>query len=315
MGSMKKRKRKGLILLAIICLSSSVLVRICVQGERLYHKYNVPYHQSSLPFQKKALRIPLNGTIDITDGRMCSTDDCHDSLSPVDVKSYRRCYGRLVPVNYQWSSGGSASCRFITDPGREPIALASFPGSGNTWLRGLLQLATGVCTGSLYCDKDLAKNGFRGEGIASGSVLVAKTHRHNDATVRRRNVESHDVDKSFVKAVFILRNPFDALISERNRNVLMKNRNSNVTNSIHISVIGMEHFGSNVQWVEFVNSKIKQWKAMINYWLVEWTKPVLVVTYEQMKNNTFNQIKRILHFLEYQVNENGLEVKIRHGFK
>ena len=31
--------------------------------------------------------------------------------------------------------------------GRYPIALASFPGSGNTWLRGLLEKATGICTG------------------------------------------------------------------------------------------------------------------------------------------------------------------------
>lgn len=31
------------------------------------------------------------------------------------------------------------------DPPREPVALASFPGSGNTWLRYLLQQATGTC--------------------------------------------------------------------------------------------------------------------------------------------------------------------------
>ena len=27
------------------------------------------------------------------------------------------------------------------------MALASFPGSGNTWVRGLLETATGICTG------------------------------------------------------------------------------------------------------------------------------------------------------------------------
>ena len=31
--------------------------------------------------------------------------------------------------------------------GHGPVGLVSFPGSGNTWVRGLLQKATGVCTG------------------------------------------------------------------------------------------------------------------------------------------------------------------------
>ena len=50
------------------------------------------------------------------------------------------------------------SCRSVTDakPGpfhfingtrRAAVALTSFPGSGNTWVRGLLEKATGVCTG------------------------------------------------------------------------------------------------------------------------------------------------------------------------
>ena len=55
-------------------------------------------------------------------------------------------------------------------------ALASFPGSGNTWLRYLLQQATGVTTGSVYKDFALLKNGFPSESVANGSVLVVKTH-------------------------------------------------------------------------------------------------------------------------------------------
>ena len=42
------------------------------------------------------------------------------------------------------------------------IALASFPGSGNTWLRYLLQQATGIITGSIYKDHALLRNGFPG---------------------------------------------------------------------------------------------------------------------------------------------------------
>ena len=78
-------------------------------------------------------------------------------------------------------------------------ALASFPGSGNTWLRYLLQQvshypvpsvliqyqsisqkilsqATGISTGSVYKDFALLKNGFPMESVSNGSVLVVKTH-------------------------------------------------------------------------------------------------------------------------------------------
>jgi hypothetical protein len=52
------------------------------------------------------------------------------------------------------------------------VALASFPGSGNTWLRYLLQQATGVLTGSVYKDYALLKNGFLAESIVNGLVKV-----------------------------------------------------------------------------------------------------------------------------------------------
>ena len=39
-------------------------------------------------------------------------------------------------------------CHFMDGRERAPVALVSFPGSGNTWLRGLLEQATGICTGS-----------------------------------------------------------------------------------------------------------------------------------------------------------------------
>lgn len=50
--------------------------------------------------------------------------------------------GRLLP---------SGECRFMNGSGRNPVGLVSFPGSGNTWVRGLLQKATGICTGEWCC--------------------------------------------------------------------------------------------------------------------------------------------------------------------
>ena len=55
-------------------------------------------------------------------------------------------------------------------------ALASFPGSGNTWIRYLLQQATGIATGSVYNSTQFLKSCFPGEGVYNGSVIAIKTH-------------------------------------------------------------------------------------------------------------------------------------------
>ena len=65
----------------------------------------------------------------------------------------------------------------LLKPPGPSVVLASKPGSGNTWTRYLLQMATGVQTGSFYNDTTLKKSGYPGEGINNGSVLAIKHHR------------------------------------------------------------------------------------------------------------------------------------------
>ena len=86
------------------------------------------------------------------------------------------------------------------------VALASFPGSGNTWLRYLLQQATGILTGSVYKDYALLKNGFPAENVSNGSVLVVKTHEFGPKA-----------RKPFDRVVLLVRNPFASLQAEFNR--------------------------------------------------------------------------------------------------
>jgi hypothetical protein len=98
------------------------------------------------------------------------------------------------------------------------IALVSLPGSGNTWVRGLLEEATGYCTGSMWCDPILRAKQFCAEGIRS-NTLVVKNH---DAKIRWLNeklsVNSSDfVKPSFSSAIFVHRDPYEATIAEWNR--------------------------------------------------------------------------------------------------
>ena len=73
---------------------------------------------------------------------------------------------------------------------RVRTALASFPRSGNTWLRYMIELATGAASGSVYDDRILPRGR---EGI------VIKTHLLN----------RHEFDR----AIHLVRNPFDAIES------------------------------------------------------------------------------------------------------
>ena len=98
---------------------------------------------------------------------------------------------------------------------RPLVALASFHGSGNTWLRYLLEQATGIFTGSIYCDEYL-KVTFPGELVVSGSVLAIKTH-HADTRALPMDVQLVLKKELYDKAIVLVRNPFDALLSEANR--------------------------------------------------------------------------------------------------
>ena len=72
----------------------------------------------------------------------CTDSLCSEYLSSSERESFNDCKNGSEMVNVQ-----EASCHFMNGTGRRPVALASFPGSGNTWVRGLLEKATGICTG------------------------------------------------------------------------------------------------------------------------------------------------------------------------
>ncbi|ELU11424.1 hypothetical protein CAPTEDRAFT_193826 [Capitella teleta] len=57
-------------------------------------------------------------------------------------------------------------------------ALASFPGSGNTWTRHLIELSTGFYTGAIYKD-GLLKKAFPGEGNRSRSAKIDYVQLHS----------------------------------------------------------------------------------------------------------------------------------------
>ena len=101
------------------------------------------------------------------------------------------------------------------------IALGSFPGSGNSWVRQLLESATGVYTGAVYCDKSYIEKGMIGEGVTTENVIAIKTHASPNVAKEVINPD---------KAIYVIRNPFEAILANYNR-LLGKKYYANVNSS------------------------------------------------------------------------------------
>ncbi len=170
----------------------------------------------------------------------CRDQICSQFLTDLDMPHWKYCWKKTK----LYKEPERSMCHFVNGTGRYPVALASFPGSGNTWVRGLLQQITGVCTGGIYCDTTLRQRGFPGEGIRSGITLVVKTHQ-TDPRWSGVTYSQSEPFKYFNKlrdvpvysaAILVVRNPYDALVAEWHREQ---------TESLpdnHIDHVGMEYF-------------------------------------------------------------------------
>ncbi|KAK3085150.1 hypothetical protein FSP39_025116 [Pinctada imbricata] len=155
-------------------------------------------------------------------------------------------------------------------------ALVSFPGSGNTWIRHIVQQATGILTGSVYNDKSLLQNGFPGEGISNGSVILIKTHKWGEMERSR-----------YRRAVLILRNPYDALLAEFNRR-----------HGGHMGYASEMHFRS--EWSKYVTIMSDEWVKM-NYDWLQFSSSLHVTHYENFRKNPKAEIKSLLKFLNVTI--------------
>ena len=152
----------------------------------------------------KVIRVPVN----------CVKRNCREFLSDSEKDKMSVCERKAKSEGYQIKD---SDCKFLPSTGRHPVALSSAPGSGNTWTRGLLEKATGICTGYIYCDNSMRVHGYIGEMINSGKVLVVKTHSPMAKWRGSNNKNSSAADAYYSSAIYILRNPIHSVIAEWNR--------------------------------------------------------------------------------------------------
>nr|XP_054760337.1 WSC domain-containing protein 2-like [Lytechinus pictus] len=176
----------------------------------------------------------------------------------------------------------------LVTPHSHPLtALASFPGSGNTWMRYLLERASGFYTGSVYNDKGLYNGGytrFKGEAERPkmGTTLTVKTHE----------LGWQISSKIFKKAVLIVRNPYDCLLAY-----------ANFRAKGHTGFASRQYFKSH-GWDNFVEEKSQVWENTIASWIS--LNNTLVVFYEDLQSELRQQITRILKFLGVPLDEERL---------
>ena len=176
----------------------------------------------------------------------CSSRICTDFLTGKDHPHFKYCIRKTWNKRVKdYTEPQQSTCVFVNGSRRHPMGLASYPGSGNTWVRGLLQKVTGLCTGAIYCDITLRQRGFPGESIRSGVAFLVKSHQTDP---RWQGVKygpeapftyfKHLRDVPvFSGGVFILRNPFHAIVAEYKRQMW-----EDIPDN-HIKTLGEDHFG------------------------------------------------------------------------
>ena len=195
----------------------------------------------------------------------------------------------------------SASCprpahpstyHFSTDP-RPPPALVSYPGSGSTLTRLLLEMTTRVYSGSVYGDLSLYSNSghpFLGE-FNTANVSVVKTHFPVGPT--HEPAFAYPAAK---RAVILLRDPRDAIPSYLN---YIFGNSTGAKNSVQAPAEAWE------DWRDAsLHAELLWWKNIIAIWTerLETAEHLHVILYEDLiasRASGVRVLRSLIQFLAF----------------
>ena len=167
-------------------------------------------------------------------------------MSDSELAEMKRCEKSVRTRDHYMGQINESDCKFLPKSDRLPVALISAQGSGNTWTRGLLEKASGICTGFIFCDTVMRAHGYVGERIKSGKVLVVKTHSPVPKWKGERDENVSPADGSYASAVFILRDPARSAVAEWNRQsaeFVLGKHNYTIAQERHTYTIPRQLFG------------------------------------------------------------------------
>jgi hypothetical protein len=165
------------------------------------------------------------------------------------------------------------------------IWIASYPRSGNTWLRFLVaNLLVGSITKSEEIEQIVpdSHNIYREKQICQiGEAIFLKTHWKSDVAISKK-VES-------VGAIYIVRNPLDVIASHIN---YARIADDVIKNNFIEEFIT---FGGFQRYVKF---QMGTWVENVESWVFsELNFPFLMLKYEDMKTNIYDAVIKMCNFL------------------
>ncbi len=216
------------------------------------------------------------------------------------------------------SSNSSEMCfnkfsnrRFLTlYEAKDPPLLYSFPGSGNTFVRLLIEYCTGIFSGSLYND-DLLYKILPGEYQCSRKESVIKAHPfdYNHSLFHKAsdllNTGSTYLNslkclegnvKRFKRAILLIRDPYTSMFSEFQRRALSGVHGERIhRHSLHLSKW-------NATFASLLNQYYTMWN--IEYNVIQSTlaaQDVLFIRYEDLldPNLRLSELQKIIKFLDF----------------
>ena len=145
------------------------------------------------------------------------------------------------------------------------VWLASFPGSGNTWTRLMLELATGLRTGSTDVDGAFLRLGLAGEGKTDAAeTLVIKNHYPQQFPWDL--IDTNPID--FAPAIVLIRHPLSAALSHTH--------NQHAGHSMELSEAKLRQFFERDR-----DEHLAGWRRHTEFWQ-SYGGQTLVVRYEDV---------------------------------
>ena len=175
------------------------------------------------------------------------------------------------------------------------VYLATYPRSGNHWMRNLIEEATHVATGSVYIDREpphlkkpfawggyAAKKGVEGNCRypTEGEIVVLKTH------YPVKPLTEFDLQPSSI-VVRIVRHPIDAFYSH----------------FLHAKKNTLPDDGIIPRW--HVKKSVKNWKKFESYWNNQ--DNVFTIRYEDLLDHPHENFKKMMDAMGFDLSDEAIK--------
>lgn len=189
----------------------------------------------------------------------------------------------------------SLSLAISLSAGWKKVYLATYPRSGNHWMRYLIEEATHIATGSTYCDQDpphLPKRfpwgGYSADHGCEGNCRYPKEKDMVVIKTHYPTLTSELDSKDYKKVIRIVRHPVDSIYS------LFVFRKDPVPTTI--SRESLKHY-------------IKSWRDFQEYWNKQ--ERVYTIRYEDLLTDQKKVLTKVLKTIGYRVEPEDIKRAVK----